>query len=360
MIELRNGIYYYRLSKSLRTRDREVAEQRAQRIRAAVDAMSVSIAAGLEAADPDDRILVCDVVALYRKGARTRGLRERTIEQNIGALHRVMRVATSGADPERQPVTLLGRSLAQSYHEAVMESPKCARGARKSESLVERARRSVRSTLNQARGVFARWALAYYHDHGLELAEIGGFLEPLNLRAPDPVYHRPDPALIERTLAEAEKLTGPIRVAFELCYTLGMRAGEAAACRREWMEGPIMVITRRAYFAPKGRGRRIPIDPSTMELLTRWGHAPELLGPSGYALVTRALAMWMRGIGWDAQERPKAAHELRKLRGSLWYTRHGAEAAQKLLGHVDVTTTCRYYAEFTDDILDTPRVESVG
>jgi integrase len=48
-------------------------------------------------------------------------------------------------------------------------------------------------------------------------------------------------------------------------------------------------------------------------------------------------------MGWDRNEYPKAAHELRKLMGSRWYTELGAEVAQEWLGHESVATTCSFY-----------------
>ena len=60
-------------------------------------------------------------------------------------------------------------------------------------------------------------------------------------------------------------------------------------------------------------------------------------------LVKRRFAKWMRDLGWDVEMFPKAAHELRKLIGSRWYTELGAEVAQSWLGHKDISTTCRFY-----------------
>jgi integrase len=52
----------------------------------------------------------------------------------------------------------------------------------------------------------------------------------------------------------------------------------------------------------------------------------------------------MRGVGWSSHKWPKAAHELRKLIGSEWYTRYGVEVAAEWLGHADLKTTRDYYA----------------
>jgi hypothetical protein len=62
-----------------------------------------------------------------------------------------------------------------------------------------------------------------------------------------------------------------------------------------------------------------------------------------YALVTKDLAVWMRDTGWTAATYPKAAHELRKLAGSMWLTQAGPQWAAEWLGD-SVATVLHYYA----------------
>jgi hypothetical protein len=67
--------------------------------------------------------------------------------------------------------------------------------------------------------------------------------------------------------------------------------------------------------------------------------------PSGRShLVNREFATWMRSIGWDRVTYPKAAHELRKLAGSMWYTHAGLQWAARWLGDTAATVD-HYYCD---------------
>jgi integrase len=113
----------------------------------------------------------------------------------------------------------------------------------------------------------------------------------------------------------------------------------------------VLDIVRRELegFAPKGRDRSLPVHPDLWVALEALRGETEYLVDAGtfserQDVVMRELAAWMTGIGWRTE---KKAHELRKLRGSEWYTKLGAEVAQTWLGHMDVAMTCRYYATLT-------------
>jgi hypothetical protein len=58
----------------------------------------------------------------------------------------------------------------------------------------------------------------------------------------------------------------------------------------------------------------------------------------------------MRKLGWDSKTYVKAAHELRKLAGSRWYTVASLEWAAKWLGDTPAVVA-HYYAD-----IDTVRV----
>lgn len=65
-----------------------------------------------------------------------------------------------------------------------------------------------------------------------------------------------------------------------------------------------------------------------------------------YDAVNRDFSGWMRMNGWG--EYQKAAHELRKLAGSRWYTGLGAEYAAKYLGDT-IATVFAFYADIDRD-----------
>ncbi len=71
-------------------------------------------------------------------------------------------------------------------------------------------------------------------------------------------------------------------------------------------------------------------------------------------LIERDLAAWIRGLGWDRQRFPKAAHELRKLAGARWYTDYGLQWAAEWLGD-NPDVVFKYYA----DVARHPQVEQV-
>ena len=155
-------------------------------------------------------------------------------------------------------------------------------------------------------------------------------------------------------LAAAEalwKYDPELYIAFGLCFHLGLRAGEAAAAQWAWIRTDgtriDMEVICRSDWRPKGGERTIPIHPELYSQLTKL-RTPDLYILAGGTptarsrLIKRDLAKWMRGLGWSTQ---KAAHELRKWQGSRWYTERNAETAQYLLGHKDISTTCKWYAD---------------
>jgi integrase len=180
-------------------------------------------------------------------------------------------------------------------------------------------------------------------------------------RAMAVTYELPAADLRDRTIEAGRGLRAEnprLYIAFVLCYDLALRAGEAAAARWDWIRadstGKYLDIIARVDYRPKGRPRSVPISAEVMEHLSEslalsdGVHLlPGVTHTDREDLVKRELATWMRGLGWEETQYPKAGHELRKLMGSRWYTERGAEVAQTWLGHKDISTTCRYYATLT-------------
>jgi integrase len=158
-------------------------------------------------------------------------------------------------------------------------------------------------------------------------------------------------------------VTGPARLARGRAAApaapqprLGLRPGEAIAARWDWIETDdawhrYLHITRRPDWQAKNcKARRIPLSADLWDQLQAYrvdGAHNILPGPHVTArakLVKRDLAAWMRGIGWDRRKYPKAAHELRKLAGSMWYTQAGLQWATTWLGDTP-ETVYHYYAD---------------
>jgi integrase len=309
--------------------------------------------------------LLRDVFMAYTAAATGRDLEADTAAHNLNALRNIIRQVHGAAfDSATTTAAILTPELLDAYQTKAMAGAGADYLAR------ERTKRTVRSTIIQARSVFARWTSGVYKH--LNLPDLAGFRNFHPNRAETNVYRLPPQVLIERTIAGARRLRTASRdsqraryAAFLCCYDLALRAGEAVALRKDWFEvlpvkdpvtGQIAMrrflkIIRRADFKPKwNKERTLPVSEEV------WTHLQEILRsedpyvlPGGAFttrdnLVKRQFARWLRKIGWSAREYPKAAHELRKLMGSRWFTELGAEVAQEWLGHRNVATTCSFYA----------------
>ena len=351
----RGNVWYVRarvkgeiIYQSLATGDANIAATRAREIIAKAKAGRFDI---LDQTSAHNKFAsLDDVAAIYERAARRRDLRERTVNENISALFRVLGAERgTGAS-----TTLLTAKAVNDYIDSQLASRDD-----------ERARRSLASTLTQARSVFARWTVEDYRS--LKLPDLSEFMAAGRLRKPPVHYRMPSEELRKSTLQAGRKLFASesedernLYTAFLLCFDLGLRSSEAVALKWDWFRkddsGNIMLdIIRRPGYRPKGRERTIPVgvDVWTHLLARKLAQDEgEYCLPGGNPtnrsnLIKRDLAAWMRKQGWSAESYPKAAHELRKLAGARWYTELGAEVAQTWLGHVDVATTCRYYATLT-------------
>lgn len=272
------------------------------------------------------------------EAAQLRGLRDSTVRAYWHSLALVHPAARTAADLSRQGL--------RDYAARMLER----------DGDTARTRRTVLSTMRQARACFSRWAMCAYEDKGLIVpASIEDWRSARILAAPAVRYRMPPEALVTQTVRAASDLEGPMRVAWLLCYELGLRAGEAAAARWTWFRacddgGAIIELIRREDWRPKGGERRVPVHPAVWAEIRAL--APSecewVLGDgtehARRSVVNRDLATWMRRLGWDRATYPKAAHELRKLAGSRWYTRLGPAVAREWLGHASIATTCAHYA----------------
>jgi integrase len=237
--------------------------------------------------------------------------------------------------------------------------------------LQKRARVTATSTLTQARSVFAKWTRPYYQADDLVLPDLEEF-KTAGTKERMKKYELPPQALRDKTAAAALKLLekrSPLYLVYELAYECGMRSGEIRSARWDWIEenrtpdGTVLhemnIKTRPDWKGPKNLTRhRIPISAELLaELEDLRSDRPEdpFILPGGkdtarHDLIRRTFATWMRKLGWDSKTYVKAAHELRKLAGSRWYTMAGLEWAAKWLGDTPAVVA-HYYAD-----IDTVRV----
>lgn len=353
------GNYYVRaqrnsreINQSLKTKNQSVAMQRAKALVAAAEAGDFDSV--MRTRTRKGVATLGELEDAYRTAAQIRGLKHRTIQENVRSLQRL--VKGSGAWKTTSS-NVLDRKRVKKFVERGVPSGQ-------DPAAVLRWRRSTRTVLRKARSLFAGWALEAYEDEDLLLPDLTSFLkaEGVSAKGTAKRYRRPPDEVVDRTLAAAaqlEKNEPKLFTVFLLVYPMAMRADEAAHARKDWLQCNggrwEMEIPVNAAYMPKGaRPRAVPCHPKVAAQLQAAADAAGgdffLQGESRTArinLVQREFAKWMRKTGW---ERQKCAHELRALMGCRWFTEQGAEIAQKLLGHASVATTCAFYAEYSRDI----------
>jgi integrase len=276
----------------------------------------------------------------------------RTAEKNIAALLDLVKTALATERPEQLRLDVLTPELIEDRTRARVTA------AAGNELDVQRARVTAASRTRLVKSLFARWTAPYYARAGIVLPPTVARIRLTGKSFRPPPYQSRPADLVARTHEEAAKLAkeSPDKwAAYLLCYRFGLRAGEAAAARWSWIEVDgagtrVLRICRRAdWKGPKNLvDHSIPATADTWAALEALrGKSPHILpGPTPglrYNLVTRDLADWMRGIGWNKATYSKGAHELRKLAGCVWLTSAGLAWAAKWLGDNPVTVA-HYYA----------------
>jgi integrase len=291
-----------------------------------------------------------DVFARYVSEVALRGRPSvRTAERNCNRLRIVVREALNVVDPDMQPATVLTEELALRFARARLrnvgdEDPEAA----------DAARRTVYSTLTQARSLFKKTLQGAYRD--LDMPDtVAGFRDVFVCEHPAKEreeYSMEEVALITRAGAELKTADSALYAVWLLGYYLALRAGEIAAARWSWIEGEPggreMRICRRPEegFDPKGYSGWVPIaDDVYAELLTvrQDGHpwiVPLASHNRRYSAVVKGLAAWMRSRGWG---RAHCAHELRAYRAQQWRMSFGRDVMRDWLRHSTVEVGLKHY-----------------
>jgi integrase len=223
------------------------------------------------------------------------------------------------------------------------------------------AKRTIFSTVRKAKSVFTKRMQQRYLDAAMHI-DVKSFLARSVENGPSVRYKAPkDKSLAPRTFKASEKLRREDPQAF-ICLLLAMQAGlrksEIANARLSWLEDHVIHVQPDGEYDTKNsHEREVPVNGDTYKTLI------ELLGEkmsSDYAkhsdeyilsgnktertdLVFRRLNKWLADLGWTHSD--KRTHELRKWYGSQVSKLGGLHAAQHLLGHMDYSTTDRYYAD---------------
>jgi integrase len=277
----------------------------------------------------------------------------RTAKRNTTNLLHLVRTVRNTENPGALRLDVLTPELLEDYTKAKVRE--AAAGGDELE--IQRARISTAATVRFAKSLFARWTEAPYRRAKLLMPpRVAQFLRTGKSFRP-PAYQPRPPELVAKTHEEAAKLAQAqpdLYAAYLLCYRFGLRASEASQARWDWIETDaagnraIRICRRTDWKGPKNTtDHAVPAQADTWTALEAVrSESPFILpGPTHnarYALVTKDLATWMRGIGWGAQY-SKKAHELRKLAGCVWLQSAGPAWASKWLGD-NLSTVLHYYA----------------
>tara|TARA_R100000808_G_C2148347_1_gene156480 strand:+ start:858 stop:1937 length:1080 start_codon:yes stop_codon:yes gene_type:complete len=216
------------------------------------------------------------------------------------------------------------------------------------------AKRTVYSTVRKAKCVFTKKMLQRYLDAGMQI-DVKDFLARSVENGPSVRYKAPkDESLAARTFKASESLKDSdpnAFIAFTLAMQAGLRKSEIANAKVSWIEDHVVhVQPQEDYDTKNSHGREIPINPQCYSLLVSFLSNRK---PDEYILegnktertedTFRRLNKWLADLGWTHSN--KRTHELRKWYGSQVAKLGGIHAAQHLLGHMDYSTTDRYYAD---------------
>jgi len=276
-----------------------------------------------------------------------------TARANARALLLVVGRALQTESPGLVNVTNLTRELAEEYIQITVEAVGEDYEKRR------RARLTAGSTLRQAKSVFTAWAVRYYGNH-VSIPECVEEFRKTGKVVRREKYQIPPKELRVATMRAARELKDArpdLNAVFILCYECGLRAGEAREARWEWFEGEkgsrLINIRRRSYWkGPKNLvPHAVPVSEEAYSELCACRNGSEFIIPADTPtgrrdLIAREFAAWMRAVGWNRETYPKAAHELRKLAGSEWYTKAGIEWAAKWLGDSH-QTAAHFYADLS-------------
>lgn len=364
---VRNGLYYwretirgihYKQSTGIRA-GVDGAEKRARAIirekRKAVESADVAALNSTKIHIGYARI--GEIMPIFIKGAAKRDMSPRAVKCYINSLRRVLVVARGISNFNEQPLSILSASLVDDYELAALEMV-----AGKSASDRRRRRNTIASTLNQARSLFSRWACLRYKRAGLSLPDLDGFRVAGDVKR-DMSWDIPPVDLVDYTKAESAKLKGDRRddlwAVWLLCYGLALRSEEAAHVRWSWIydvRGQISVdVIKRPdeWRGPKRTEGHVPVPDDILSELQRIRREDdEFVLPGGSItarrnLIGRDFATWIRGCGWHKDNYIHCAHEMRRLRGSEWWTNPavGPVACSAWLRHSSLAVTQRHYAK---------------
>lgn len=351
-----------RINRSLDTGDEAVAIQRAKALVTAMKDDKWALIQNSSNYRCDSYAKIDQVIESFKAYAKHQNLAETSVKSYIKRLSMVLRLGQDNDSIETLSSSSLSEGLVKRFKHNYVDS----RMDEENQTARQSVLRSANTILRDARSIFTKDACCWYADNGLKLPELKGFRDTPSFKVDAKHYILPPESLRSITVDEGRKLkqTSPhMYLVFLMAYELGMRASEIMNAKLSWIVRgqsgrPEMQIINRPGFRPKwGRERCIPMSKSVYNdikeaVLNRDHIIPGKCETKRRDLVWSRFSKWMRSIGWTKEQYPKAAHELRKLIGSEWYSNPsiGPAAAQEWLGHMSMNTTSKFYARLAIDV----------
>lgn len=276
----------------------------------------------------------------YRNLASTHGLKDRSVEQNISELRKIV---GRKIDPKTVSLVALNDRTIRDFFDRELASIDV-----RDEELRQQKLRSIRSTLKQARSVFKDAWVKRYRDAGFEVPDMSDFLKEKVEKPLDTPHVQAEDGVFEKIEAAAESIKESrpeIWVAHQLAKST-LRRGEIQRAEWTWIVHVDGQPTFRLNANQKGkRPTDIPIDPKIYKNLCEWRKKSEddqfILPPNGWykercGYTCKDYDQWLRSVGLQTK---KTFHEVRAWALHLIREEFGLEVAQRVGRHRDSHTT---------------------
>jgi integrase len=275
---------------------------------------------------------------------------------NLHALSAVLRASDIVLEMDGQKITtpagveVLTATVIWKFKETVEQ-----KAAEESEERQAQLYRSANSLLRQARSPFSKDMLEHYgRATPHRLPDLQKFLTTPGFKGVQKLeYHPPPDAIITKTFESLDGLAEADPNVFKACWLalgFGLRAGEIAQARRNWL-----ITLDGAHWCAGSELAKNKKFPRVRVQLGAWQKlAPLIEALPGEAFlltgndterasdVFRRISAWMRSLGWRTQHH---IHELRAYAGCQIAERSPRQLldAQTFLRHAHFSTTEKFY-----------------
>ena len=285
------------------------------------------------------------VTRTYRILAMRHGLKERTVEGNIGALKKIIGRRTS---LKNFPISRLTGKLVREFIDFELDLI-----AGQGEDARQTKLRSIQSVLKQAKSIFKKAFHSRYEDAGIYLGNLDDFMLE-QTETPATVDKEPlEDSVVEALDAKVEALS-EVRPDFHAAYLLAkstLRRGEIQRAKWDWVQmkkGHPHIVMSADQKGKKPTA--IPLDPKIYAALQQWYKLTEdkeyILPENGWSgercgYFMKDLDKWLRNEG--GLKTDKTFHELRAHTLHTIREKYGLEVAATVGRHSEAGITAKHY-----------------